>query len=572
MKHHAICAMLAATALALAPCGSAEVSLKNGNFFIGTKDVVLPGGFEPTIERVYNSKTSFKGIFGYGWGTEYEMYLETEGDGSVLLHEYGGGADNLFVPPAMSQEELNAAVDSIAAVAKAQGDVGGDENLAAYRKRLLTDASFRQGQWSTYVKKSLLKPAVLAPGTKLLSNRFSYQVITVLRDGYRRDFDNGRVELFRQDGKLRQIADKNGNYISFSYDVPGQIAIRDNYGRTIILNLNERGLVTRVDVSDGRSAQYRYNDWDELIYTADVDGHVYQYEYDAGRRHNMTKITYSDKTTLEISYYPREQFENVHTIKDRDGTLTEYGYDIDKNDPRHYTVSVKVSETTEENTQQRKTISTSSYEYFNKAKADGEEYTAEMVTTIDGDRTDTTYNLDGLPVKIQTSEGTTTFAYDAREHVILKTTPTEKTELAYDAVVNKVTWVRTTDLSSGKVTSESKFTYDAKGNLLTASSGDAAVALKYDTNGRIAELDPNSGGDIAFAYNDNSKPIRITVLAHKGEDGKPVAEQSITVTYSSNGEIEKVDSPAGRPAALAVTAAFQSLLDIIRPAGVSLSF
>jgi len=572
MKRTATCAILAGMVLAFAPFGSAEVSLKNGNFFIGSKDVILPGGFEPTIERVYNSKTAFKGIFGWGWGTDYEVYLEAEGDGSVLVHEYGGGAENLFVPPAMSEEDLKAAVDSIVAVARAQGDVNGDQNLAAYRDRLLTDTSFRQGQWSAYVNKSLLKPAVVAPGTKLVSNRFSYQVITVTRDGYRRDFDIGRVELFRRDGKLRQISDKNGNYVAFSYDVPGQIAIRDNYGRTMILNLNDRRLVTRVDVSDGRSAQYRYNDWNELVYAGDADGNVYQYEYDAGRRHNMTRITYPDKSTMEISYYPREQFENVHTIKDVDGSLTEYTYDIDKNDRRHYTVSVKVFGELDPDTKQRRTISTSSYEYINKAKPDGEEYSAEMITTIDGDRTDTTYNEIGLPVKIQTGQGTTTFAYDARGHVILKITPAEKTELTYDPVVNKVTWVRITDLASGKVTSESKFAYDTKGNLLIASAGNTSVGLKYDTNGRIAELDPSSGGDIAFAYNDNSKPTRITVLAHKGDDGKPVAEQSINVTYSNSGEIQNVASPGGRSAALAVTAAFQSLLNLIQPAGVTLSF
>ncbi|MGH9604944.1 MAG: DUF6531 domain-containing protein [Terracidiphilus sp.] len=46
----------------------------------------LPGGFEPKTERVYNSKTGFKRMLGYGWGTDYEVYLETEGDGSVLVH------------------------------------------------------------------------------------------------------------------------------------------------------------------------------------------------------------------------------------------------------------------------------------------------------------------------------------------------------------------------------------------------------------------------------------------------------------------------------------------------------
>ncbi|MGE0616855.1 MAG: DUF6531 domain-containing protein, partial [Bacteriovoracia bacterium] len=61
--------------LALAPTASSNVSLKNGNFFVAYRDLYYPGGFEPKVERVYNSKTGFQGIFGYGWGTEYEVYL-----------------------------------------------------------------------------------------------------------------------------------------------------------------------------------------------------------------------------------------------------------------------------------------------------------------------------------------------------------------------------------------------------------------------------------------------------------------------------------------------------------------
>jgi hypothetical protein len=46
--------------------GYSNVSPKNGNFFIGYTDISYPGGLEPKIERVYNSKSWFKGI--YGWG------------------------------------------------------------------------------------------------------------------------------------------------------------------------------------------------------------------------------------------------------------------------------------------------------------------------------------------------------------------------------------------------------------------------------------------------------------------------------------------------------------------------
>src|SRR4051794_6245167 len=89
----------------------ANVSLKNGNFFIGYGDLVYPGGFEPKIERVYNSKTGFKGIFGWGWGNEYEVHMNVSADGSVVVHEYGGGAENRFSPVAFNAKELEAAIE-----------------------------------------------------------------------------------------------------------------------------------------------------------------------------------------------------------------------------------------------------------------------------------------------------------------------------------------------------------------------------------------------------------------------------------------------------------------------------
>jgi len=58
------------------------------------------------------------------------------------------------------------------------------------------------------------------------------------------------------------------------------------------------------------------------------------------------------------------------------------------------------------------------------------------------------------------------------------------------------------------------------------------------------------------------KPIEIT----------DPALGTINVSYTNSGEIKKVESSAGRKIALQVTAAFQNLLDIIKPAGVNLSF
>src|SRR3989338_182321 len=118
-------ALLAAGTLVFAGAiAHANVSLKNGNFFIGYKDVVYPGGFEPKIERIYNSKTPFNGIFGRGWGTEYEAYLSVSADGSVVVHEYGGGAENRFSPVAFRAAELDKAVEMIGSVAQKAGVAG----------------------------------------------------------------------------------------------------------------------------------------------------------------------------------------------------------------------------------------------------------------------------------------------------------------------------------------------------------------------------------------------------------------------------------------------------------------
>jgi YD repeat-containing protein len=248
----------------------------------------------------------------------------------------------------------------------------------------------------------------------------------------------------------------------------------------------------------------------------------------------------------------------VKTVKDRDGTVTLYTYNIDSSDPGHYTVGVDVKNG------EGKSISSSKYEYMNKHKSDGEEWTYKMITTIDGDRSETTYNeCCGLPLIIKRGGEETDFTYDVKGHVTRKITPNDVTELSYDPKVSKVTLVKRSSKTNPKDQSWSKFQYDEKGNLTFAQNSDKKdVRLFYDSNGRIKSMVDQSRRRIDFKYNENSKPIEIT----------DPALGTITVSYTNSGEIKKVDSSAGRKIALQVTSAFQNLLDIIRPAGVTLSF
>jgi YD repeat-containing protein len=546
-------------ALTFSSSALAEVSLKNGNFFTGSKDIIYPGGFEPKIERVYNSKTSHKGAFGNGWGNEYEVSLTVSADGSVVVHEYGGGAENRFDPLAFNSQELDRAVDVIVKAATKAGAAGTGDQTAAYRKHLKSDAMFRNDEWEKFRSQGKIQARQLPVGTQLHSNRFSYQYVTKVAGGYVRTFDNGRIEKFNDEGKLERISDKNGNFIDLTYGKDGHLdKLVDNFNRKMYFSYNAQGLLERIQGENNKECQYRYNNQAELTWVKDSAGGVYTYKYDAEKRHNMIEMGYPDKTTMQLTYYPYSQFENVKSVKDRDGTLTEYKYVIDSGDKRHYTVSVSVKNT------EGKRISESSYEYINKVKADGEEWTYKMVTTLDGDRTETTYNeCCGLPLLIKRGREETAFEYDTKGHVTKKITPSEVTELAYDPRVSKVTRVAHYSKTNKNQMNWSTFQYDNKGNLVFAKNSEGkGVRLFYDPSGRIKSLLDQDRRRIDFKYNENSKPIEIT----------DPAVGTIRVSYTNSGEIKKVDSTAGRKIALQVTTAFQNLLDIIRPAGVNLSF
>ena len=144
-----------------------------------------------------------------------------------------------------------------------------------------------------------------------------------------------------------------------------------------------------------------------------------------------------------------------------------------------------------------------------------------------------------------------------------KVTPTEVTDLSYDAKAAKVSKVVRNSKIDKKLSSWSEFKYDERGNLVLAKNSEKkGVKLFYDTNGRIKSLIDQDQRRLDFKYNENSKPVEIT-------DPKL---GTIRVSYKNSGEIDKIDSSAGQKVALQVTSAFQNLLEIIRPAGVNLSF
>ncbi len=546
-------------ALVTAFGAQANVSIRNGNFFIGFTDVIYPGGYEPKIERVYNSKSPYNGIFGWGWGSDYEAYLTVEADGSVLVSESGGGAQNRFSPQNFKIKDLDAAVNTIAEAARAAGAMGSGAQLEAYRKQLKGNAEFRNEEWSKWRAQGKVAARKLQVGTKLTSNQFAFQWITVIPTGYVRSSDTGKVETFDANGRLLKVQDKNGSFILLTYNREGKIEkIADNLNRKMYLSYNKLGKVEKIQAENNKVAEYRYNGASEMTYSKDTDGNAYTYKFTSDKRHNLAEIGYADKTKLQVSYYGRDKFENVKSVKDRDGSITEYTYDKVPGEKNSLKVGVKIKSS------EGRPISTSGYEYVFRNKPNGEEWTYKMVSTLDGARTETTYNeCCGMPIFIKRGSEETAFNYDTKGRVTKKVTPTEVTELSYDRKAGKVNRVVKFQKGKKKASEWSTFKYDARGNLVLAkNSAGAGVHLFYDNLGRIKTMMDQKKKQINFKYNENSKPVEIS-------DPKM---GTINVAYTNSGEVKKVDSTGGRRIALAVTSAFQNLLEIIRPAGVTLSF
>jgi YD repeat-containing protein len=520
------------------------VNLKNGNFYVSYTDLIVPGGgHDLKIVRTYNSKSAEKGWFGFGWGSDYETFLTVSADGSIVVHENGAGALTRFTP----RESVNAdaATEKIIAAMRKKTTVS-EKSASTLRKQLRNDAELRQA----YARRFAVK-ANLAVGTELYSNTRGLQRVKVVKNGFQRVFNDGKVESFGKDGKLKKIKDKNGYYVEVFYE-KGQVkSIKDSQAKQIFFSWYSNGKVEKVWSAGDKVASYQYKK-DNLSRSKDVVGNVFVYDYDTN--HNMTSVTYKDGSKMLVEYKNKTQF--VSKVVDKNKVETTYKYDSNpKNPDHHYWTLVG------KKTPNGKKVS-NRYEYETKVRPDGSQYTYRILTEINGVRTETVYSeCCGLPLKISRGDHTTQFEYNKKGLLVKKTsTKGEFISLEYHKKFNKISKVST---NRGITT----YDYDKKGNLSKAeSSKGTSVLLIYDRRGRITKMIDNNKKTkkrrtLTFKYNALGKPVEIAMK----NTGK------IFVAYDNYGDIKKVESKAGHKMALQVTQAFQSLLAIIKPAGVNLN-
>lgn len=500
----------------------ANVTLLNGNFYIGYTDIIFPGGFEPMIERVYNSKSPFKGMFGHGWGSRYDVYLTREPDGALVIHEYGSGADNRFVPEEDAAELVEKQIDAIIRSAEGYGTISSDAEASAMRSKLKSEPEFLDRMSKYYRAEELNHNATVFHSTK-----FGYQYITRTSAGYIRTFDTGRYEHFDQNGHLTRVSDPNNNFIKLSYDSDGKISrLVDNLGRLMIFTVNNRGLIEKIR-GENKECIFRYNNQDELIYSKDSDGNVYEYGYSDDGYHNLTKISYRDGTTMEVAYHDRDKFQNVKSVKERDGSLTLYDYSFLPGSLKLELTAKKKDGSIEDKV---------TYEFFYKSTSVLGVY--KRIKTRGSSREVIEMDDEGRIVSIVSDTKNVHYTHDDKGRVSKKETLEEIIEIAYDEKIGKMILATyRSKANQGKVTSN-RFTYDLRGNLEgVETSAGKSVKLKVDDAGRVTEATFNDQRQIQFIFNEGDTFSTEILLTAGGRTRK------IMIEYPPGGEPRKKGDP-----------------------------
>ncbi|HLJ83613.1 MAG TPA: DUF6531 domain-containing protein [Candidatus Eremiobacteraceae bacterium] len=520
-----------------------------GDFYLDHTDFHAPGGLGMDVTRIYNSfDGDRKGIFGTGWGSRAEDYLKLQDDGSIVVHEYGGGANNTFTPTTSTMRPRAQIIDEIMSAAEQAGQFGSQADRSAYRDWLSRNRDNEEQAWETFVSLGLLKSPEPAVGETFFSGRFATEFLTRVPEGYQRvSTYNGQTiyEAFDLSGRLTRLWDADHDYVELLYGSDGRLSqTLDNEGHRFVFSFTSDGFVRSIDDSEGRIVRYQYNN-DNLV-SVDEDGAITRYRYDS--EHRLTAVIVGGRTSTQVAY---NDAGLATRLRDPDGTVTTYGYS---------TTLTQTSRIDTVKTDIRKSNGESHHkisQYF--FDLDSLVYhLAREIDTDDGVATDTTFDRNLSPLTVTTPQGTTSYTYDSLGRLMKKQMPSGTVyQWQYDPASGKVSIATTTDKDA--VLTE-HFQYDPKGNLVHAYDNDQHdFSIGYDQYGRVAAV-TGSAMALRFNYADSAANHPSSVdLAGTG---------SVQVTYLADGTVKAATSAGGAAIVNKVGASLKTVDDLFRAAGM----
>lgn len=505
-------------------------------------------GFEFTLERTYNSRSLFNGLFGFGWCSNFETNLETLPDNSIKVTECGGGLENFYYLKNKSAN-ITLQTDLILKQIQKKKIKMNVKNLKQLKKDLTQSQTLR----ADFLKALDIKGAV-KKGLTYYRSGSSSEYITVTNNGYKRTLPNGIKEVFSNQGKITRFFDKNGNAIDIKWKNNFVQAI-DNLGNKLSLNLDSSTKKVKMAKFNKKiKASYKFVG-EDLMRATNSYKETFTYTYNSF--HDLTQTTYPNKTTETIKYNQKKDW--VVGFKDRKGCQESYKYAKNPKNPDHYfsTVEKKCG---------RKIVNKSKYEFWNKSLANGGKYLHRARAHVNGRlKTDIIYHPKfGSPVSFYKNGMRTHRTYYKNGFLRSKSNPYKIVEYKKyispcgkpSSVIVKHKNTRTKKIVKTEVIS---FSFKPNCQLVRAKkSKDEWIKIGYDSRGRLTYMEDQSRKQINITWHKTlNKPETIT----RSGIG------SIQVVYNKKGEVVdlKAGANSGPTIVSQVSSVFNSFLQTLAP-------
>jgi YD repeat-containing protein len=547
-------------ALFIPAASYAIVDMKGANYSDSWTDIVVPGvGYDLRVNRTYNSRSLFNGLFGFGWCSDFETKIDVTPESTLKLTECGGGMEITYWPKSFPSNKLETTIKSILTeVKKRRPDLRSDY-MTNLEKELHSNEFMRE----EFSRRMNMKGKI-EDGVTYLANGREAENITFKSGIYKRTLADGTYQLFDSTGHMTQMYDKNQNYLKLVWEKDTLQQVSDNLGRKLTMKYNQSSKkVSEITGPNGLMAKYTVKG-EDLTEVTDGKKEKYRYSYDDV--HNLTRIEFPDNSYKALTYNKDKDW--VTSFRNRKGCMESYDYQVSKDDPKNHFWSNVVKKCDGKVTNQSK------YEFFHRPRPDASGvYLYRVRTEINNNVTDIVYHeVFGKPISILRDNIKTDYTYFENGFVKTKKEPGRLMTFEYKNTCQKVSQVTLQFTDEEKDTRKpsqshadhgksikTKFTYEPnKCNLILADNSEGQVVkLQYDPQGRIAQIEDQSKKLVKIKY--EAKFGKPSIVTRPGLG-------TIQVSYKQDGEINKVESKEGPNVAVQVASIFNNLLDIIAPA------
>ncbi len=539
----------------------ASVNMRNGSYSESWVDFVEPGdGFELKIERHYNSRSLFTGIFGFGWCTGLETFIEVTSDGILNLTECGGGLEVTYYPDNFDLKSVNHSVETIVKSLQTKKKLSTNDIINL--KAQLTANTKMRFEYANQLHLVDINKIKNGSNTFHAKSR-GIEKITFNGQSYERKKFDGTVERYNKNGQLIQLLNPTGAWVKLQYKGKNLHYLVDNNGRRLNLSYSTSGKLAKISNGRGHSADYVFSG-DNLIKVTNMWGKEYIYTYDTA--HNLTAVQFPDKSSIRMTYDNSNDW--VRSYTNRKNCRETFEFVMSSTDPKNHYWSIV------EKTCDQKRVATGKHEFWYQTyNFSQDKYLHRAQETANNDFKDIYFHpFLGRPVSLRENNFYMGFAYflngllnkkEYKKYVDkTKIVDWSKSTYKYEKKQNRLIQVDSKILDpKGKVVSTYSNFFDYnKNGLLTKvrTSKSEHVSIQYDSSGRIASLKNHKNSVINLNYSPGiSKPTTISQIG--------IGE--IVIQYDGGGEISNIESNPKRKIASSVISSFLEMIEVLGPLG-----